>query len=75
MRELLDLFPSKNGLLDGAAYLSLFLTLATALWPKFVHLLDIVGLDVDRWFQNLYAFRDRLAQRQTSSGNADHHVT
>jgi hypothetical protein len=43
-----DLFPSKPSLLDGFAYLSLFLYLTDALWPKLVHAVTAVACDIER---------------------------
>jgi hypothetical protein len=38
-------FPSKTQLLDGFAYLSLFLTLATVMWPKCAALVKMIWTD------------------------------
>jgi hypothetical protein len=45
--------PSKEKFLDLAAYASLFLTVATILWPKFAELVEMVARDLNRWVRHL----------------------
>jgi hypothetical protein len=59
--------PTKTQLLDAAAYLSLFLSLADTLWPKVVQVADMVGGDVVRWTQRLYAFRRQVFELRSES--------
>lgn len=46
-------FPTKEKFLDLAAYASLFLTVATILWPKFAELVEMVARDLNRWLGHL----------------------
>ncbi len=45
-RRIPDSFPTKQQLLDAAAYATLFLFAAGALWPKLAHLVETVAADV-----------------------------
>ena len=60
--------PSKIQLLEAApAYFSLFLTLGTALWPKFVHFVEMIAApDLRRWVWNLFEFTRRVRRRLRS---------
>lgn len=55
--------PSKIQLLEAAAYFSLFLTLGTALWPKFVHFVEMIAADLRRWVWNLFEFSGRVRRK------------
>lgn len=48
-------FPTKEKFLDLAAYASLFLTVATILWPKFAELVEMVARDLNRWLGHIAA--------------------
>jgi hypothetical protein len=63
--------PSKTQLLEAAAYFSLFLTLAGALSPKLVHLVDMVATDVTRWIESVLGFKRRLAELRADSRAAN----
>jgi hypothetical protein len=63
-------FPTKTSLLDAAAYLSLFLTLVEALWPKIVHVGDMVSVDLSSWTENYFKVKQRSCGFTCSGMNA-----
>ncbi|MGE3578237.1 MAG: hypothetical protein AB7I25_07230 [Vicinamibacterales bacterium] len=62
MLSFLPSLPSKEGLLEGAAYLSLFLLVAQVLWPKAVHVVEMIAADLTRWTERGFAFRRHLRE-------------
>lgn len=63
MRLLLSTLFSKQFLFNAAAYASLFLTIALALWPKLSHLVDLVAGSVRGWIVGYLDFREDIRRR------------
>jgi hypothetical protein len=63
--NLLTFVPSREALAQGAAHLSLAITLGWAIWGRIVRLVDRVGRDVAGWILNWYRFKQRVQHLQS----------